>query len=194
METRDARELYDLNRGQLEDAYEAIDEIGSGLHYGRASAALTELSEPRDAISVAIRGLRRNPGCPDALMAAAAALYRIGKKMWAKRALLKAFEIRPEDPLIRQGLALNAMEEDCYVAAAAHLDAALKSYDPMEHRNFEQYLLMERAIVAGVLNQQDILDTTYRRLAELGFQTPVAEVTAQINDRIVRLSAKSQID
>jgi hypothetical protein len=71
----------------------------------------------------------------------------------------------------------------------AHLEAALKSYDPILHRNLEQYLLMERAIVAGVLNQQEALDVTYRRLAEPGFQTPVAGVTDQITQRKLRLSA-----
>jgi hypothetical protein len=168
LRTRDARDLDDLMRGQLEDAREAVASARAvDKDYVRLAGGLARKGDVDGALKWSLDGAKTWPNSPRLQLSVAALLDAKGQKAEARRAALRAESLDPEDPDVQEALATMDMDAGDFAPAARRLDAALATFDPAIHQGPEYELVMKRGIVAGILGEAAIylqMLERYRRL------------------------------
>jgi hypothetical protein len=154
-QTKDARELDDLLRGQLEDAREAVAGPSPTTHdWVCMSGGLLSAGNKRAAVKAAINAVRCAPTDVSAGIALAGALWHAGRGARARRVLAKVEALEPNHPDVLYNLAMIEIEDGEYASALGRLNAALESLDPSRHDLPRHWILDRLLFVSEQLGEE----------------------------------------
>lgn len=189
--TRDARELDDLMRGQLEDAVEAIAS-GRDLdhHFSRHAAALSFLDRHVEAFRSIMTGLRINRKNTDLLIGLAEALGVKGKWRWSKMAVEEAYRTEPDNPSTLEAMGVKKIDSGDYDVAASFIARALQLSDgEAEHVRRRGYLTALRAVIAGVRGEKPLYEQLLDQLSRPNWIGPDDQWVRSSVERLLRSSS-----
>lgn len=166
-ETRDARDLDDLARGQLEDASEAVAAMQHPCEWDLLvlAGALRNLGRLDEALKVSEEALSAPDASYRSVLSMARLVWGTDPKRAAKMVAL-ASEMAPDDPMVLWARSDLYRDQGAYSDAAELLDRVLATFD--RKLTFEYELVMRRAELAKRLGQADRLDEMLRRFEALG--------------------------
>jgi hypothetical protein len=166
--TRDARDLDDLARGQLEDAGEAIAAARDPSEMDQLilAGALSSLGREDEALEALEHAL----SAPDASHASVLSLARLVWTTDPERAaemVALAAEMAPEDSMVLWARSDLYKDQGAYSEAADLLDRVLDTFD--RKLTPEYKLVIGRAELAERLGQAERLEEMLQRFQALGF-------------------------
>lgn len=148
-QTRDARELDDLMRGQLEDAREAVATSSATPHdWVCLCGGLLSAGKKHAAVSAAVEAVRLDPTDVKAGVTLAGSLWHAGKHAWARRVTTNVAAFAPDHPEVLYNLAMGDIEKEDYPSAFHRLKAALKSFDQSEN-DLPRYWILDRLLLVS---------------------------------------------
>jgi tetratricopeptide (TPR) repeat protein len=190
--TTDARELDDIARGQLEDASEAINSpVDAGKHHAFHAAALYNLGRTTESLRSILQGLRRDSNNIDLLISLAVHFGIRDWSRWRRKVLEKAVRLAPDHAAALYALSECEFADGNLMETRAALDKAMLRWDFYIDKFPLIDLLMARAVVAGVMNDQQCYADMLERIRQEGFQTgPIEEAVAAEKGRIAALKGE----
>lgn len=187
-QTRNAREIDDWMRGQLEDAQEVF-ELGevTDHDYARAIEALRYLNRGQEALEKANEGLEIFPDSMELLLSMFALQFQRSNQQKVSELAHKAHELYPDHPRTLYAMAVVEEGSKNYDVAHEYITEAIENYDLVLHsRTLPEYLLIKLgAIIAGLRNDKNKMMTLLIRLSDMGYDA--GEV-----DSIIRRLRKEQ--
>jgi hypothetical protein len=184
LQTLDAREIADLARGELEDAREALACGESASHAACESKALIALGELRPALKAALRAVRADRHCAEAVLSLGSALSYLDRVHWAELAFRRALALAPEHPVALHAVAECELKRDEWAPAAAKLKLALEHLDDLPYRYPEYRILESLALAAGVTGDEETMAHAIDRLRKN--LTPLNEEKLRAEVRTIR--------
>ncbi|UZF94292.1 hypothetical protein [Bosea sp. NBC_00550] len=163
--TRDAREIEDIYRGQLEDAEEAIAAHGpTSTRYAAKGWALFQLGRRREALRALAEGLRADRTDIDLLIGLAELLRAANKPRWAGKVIEHGGRIDPDSLRVIEALADAQTDALDFAGAAGTVDRGLALADEsLDWRERARFVVL-RIALAELLGEQ-ALSTQLRDVA-----------------------------